>query len=182
MKYFHGISLNLKRRCNGYLSIGTSTHQASEGWFPRRLSPVPLREETAFTIESSFTCHGDKEVTPVEVLETNFSAFISSVHITFIHFLCTLYSFLLFRSLISFEHAVFISSVPMAFTSVHTAFISSVHTTFISYLHIYSFLQCTAHLFISSVHTTFISSVHTFGNTIHCQKLLSFHLLDLSTY
>lgn len=169
VEYFHGISLNLKRRCNGYLSIGTSTHQASEGWFPRRLSPVPLREETAFTIESSFTCHGDKEVSPSWSLGNKFLC---------IHFFCA-------HHIHSFSvHTVFISSV--SFTHffwarcIHFFCAYGIHFCahcihFFGAHHIY-FLS--AHLFISSVHSAFIHFFSAHYIYFFCAHLWEHHPLS----
>lgn len=151
VEYFHGISLNLKRRCNGYLFLGTSTHQASEGRFPRRLSPVPLREETVITIESSFTCHGDIEVSPSWSLGNQFLC-IHFFCAHCIHFFCFIHSFLLstlYSFLLCTLHSFF-GAHHIFFLSAHL-FISSVHTTFIHFFsahHIYSFLLCTWHQFL----------------------------------
>lgn len=168
MEYFHGISLNLKRRCNGYLSIGTSTHQASEGWFPRRLSPVPLREETAFTIESSFTCHGDKEVSPSWSLGNKFLC---------IHFFCAHHI-----------HSFFCAHCIHFFCFVHSFLLSTLYSFLLCLWHsllctLHSFLWCTphllsAHLFISSVHSAFIHFFSAHYIYFFCAHLWEHHPLS----
>lgn len=144
MEYFHGISLNPKGRCSGYLCIDTSMHQASEGWFSHRLSPVPLGEKLPLQLRAA-----------LPVVEIKIPSWSLGNKFLCIRFFCAHHIHSFFRA-----HCIHF------FCFIHSFLLSALYSFHLCARHsllctLHSFLRCTPHLFllctfISSVHTTFI--------------------------